>query len=285
MVIKNVDGIPFQLREKQNFDWLHDLGKVFCVFDQQDSGNLCFGVEKDGERQFIKYAGARTLDYDGDTEDAVNQLKEAVTVYEELRHPNLVELRTHFIVEDGYAAVFEWFDGEGLHPHWEFPPPEKYTHPDSPFYRYRQLPVKRRLASLDEIFTFHAFVESRGYVAIDFYDGSILYDFQNNRTRICDIDMYCKKPFINQMGRMWGSSRFMSPEEFQLEAPIDEKTNVFNMGATTFVLLGGGVNRSFSKWEAGKELYEVARRAVEADRDERYPSVAAFYTAWKGRIS
>ena len=27
-----------------------------------------------------------------------------------------------------------------------------------------------------------------------------------------------------------GSSRFMSPEEFELNAIIDERTNVFNMG-------------------------------------------------------
>ena len=32
------------------------------------------------------------------------------------------------------------------------------------------------------------------------------------------------------MGRLWGSSRFMSPEEFELNAIIDSRTNVFNMG-------------------------------------------------------
>jgi serine/threonine protein kinase, bacterial len=41
------------------------------------------------------------------------------------------------------------------------------------------------------------------------------------------------------MGRLWGSSRFMSPEEFGLGAKIDERTNVFNMGAIAFGLLGG----------------------------------------------
>ena len=41
------------------------------------------------------------------------------------------------------------------------------------------------------------------------------------------------------MGRLWGSSCFMSPEEFELNAIIDERTNVFNMGAMAFSLLGG----------------------------------------------
>jgi len=41
------------------------------------------------------------------------------------------------------------------------------------------------------------------------------------------------------MGRMWGSSRFMSQEEFTLGVAIDEITNVYPMGAVAFALFGG----------------------------------------------
>ena len=47
-----------------------------------------------------------------------------------------------------------------------------------------------------------------------------------------------------------------------------------------FSLLGGEKDRSFIKWEASKELYEVAYRAVNANRAERYASVIEFYEAW-----
>ena len=117
-------------------------------------------------------------------------------------------------------------------------------------------------------------------MAIDFYDGSILYDFSTNSSKICDIDFYQHKPVINTMGKLWGSSRFMSPEEFEMGAAIDERTNVFNMGATAFVLLGGELDRSFSKWEASEELYAVALYAVDKDRTKRFSSVADFYRAW-----
>lgn len=83
------------------------------------------------------------------------------------------------------------------------------------------------------------------------------------------------------MGRLWGSSRFMSPEEFGLGAQIDAKTNVFNMGATAFVLLGGEIDRSFSKWEAGKQLYDIALQAVEENHDLRHCSVTEFYAVWQ----
>jgi serine/threonine-protein kinase len=103
-------------------------------------------------------------------------------------------------------------------------------------------------------------------------------------TKICDIDYYQKKPFINTMGRLWGSSRFMSPEEFELGASIDSITNVFNMGAIAFGLIGGELDRSFSKWDAGEALYEVALKAAQSNRNDRYQSVADFYSAWKSAL-
>lgn len=148
------------------------------------------------------------------------------------------------------------------------------------FFRYKQLSVEKRLSSLDVIFSFHEYVELQGYVAVDFYDGSILYDFVNDETKICDIDYYRRKPTVNDLGEnFWGSSRFKSPEEFSLDAPIDEVTNVFNMGATAFVLLGGASDRSFANGKPA-ELYEVALRAVGVVREQRYRNVAEYKLAW-----
>ncbi|WP_425415408.1 serine/threonine protein kinase [Paenibacillus glacialis] len=276
-----LNNVSFQLRKDRNFDWLKEMGSVFCVFDKQDSGNISFGIQKDETKRFVKYGGAHTLEYAGDPQDAVVRLKEAIPIYEDLKHQHLINLVDHFEVEDGYALVFEWFEGKCLHPHWSFPPPAKYNDPNSPYFCYRQLSIELRLLSLNSIFSFHTVIERRRYVAADFYDGSILYDFTTNTTKICDIDYYQKKPFLNTMGRLWGSSRFMSPEEFELGASIDEITNVFNMGAIAFCLIGGELDRSYSKWDAGKELYCVALKAVERNRKDRYSSVADFYSAWK----
>lgn len=274
------DGVPVRLLEPHDFAFLREIGEVFCVFDEQDSGNLCFGVEGGGERLFVKYAGARTIEYDGLPEDAVRRLREAMPIYDALRHPCLAELRDHFAVGDGYAALFTWFPGESLHAHWAFTPQEKYRHPDSPSFRYKQLPLGRRLDSLDAIFAFHEHVALKGHVAIDFYDGSLLYDFDRHATRICDIDLYRPLPYTNTMGRLWGSTRFMSPEEFEYGAAIDEVTNVFTMGATAFALLGGERDRSFEKWGGTEALFEVAGKAANPDRGRRHSSISAFRQEW-----
>lgn len=278
----HLGNVSFELKEAHFFDWIHKYGQVFCVFDEQDSGNIAFGVEQEGRKQFIKYAGARTMEYTGEPEAAIERLKAAVPLYKALKHPNLIELLEHFEVQGGgYAAVFEWFDGECLHSHWSFPPPAKYHDPRSPFYRHRHLTLQQRLDSLDVIFSFHEYVEAQGYVAVDFYDGSILYDFTTNQTKICDIDFYRRSPASNDIGeQFWGAVRSKSPEEYELGAPIDSRTNVYNLGAIAFGLLGGVRNHALERWEAGQALYEVALQAVQQDRDQRFPSIAAFKSAW-----
>jgi serine/threonine-protein kinase len=76
----------------------------------------------------------------------------------------------------------------------------------------------------------------------------------------------------------------MSPEEFILVAQIDGRTNVFHLGAIAFALLGGELDRSFTKWEAGRELYEVAIKAANPNSQLRYTSVSEFKTAWEAAI-
>ncbi|KAB8138164.1 serine/threonine protein kinase [Gracilibacillus oryzae] len=276
-----IDKADFQLQEEHCFDWLKPLGEVFCVFDQQDSGNISFGVEKDGQKYFVKYAGAKPIDFTGNPEEAMERLRKAVPVYESLAHPHVIMLLDHFSTKEGYVLVFEWFEGECLHSHWSFGGKAKYTNPLSPFYRFKKLSIEKRLKALDAIFAFHAYVEAQEYVAIDFYDGSILYDFENDEIKICDIDFYQKSPSVNDRGEhFWGAYRSKSPEEFQLGAPIDSITNVFNLGAIAFGLLGGEMDHSYAKWETSSGLYDVAIKAVEEDRQKRYATVKEFYHAW-----
>jgi len=283
-ITQEIDGLSFALGQAHDLAWLHTYGRVFCAFDQQDSGNICFGVADGARRWFIKYAGAPTVNYNGTPQEAILRLRQAAPVYQKLAHPNLIRLIAHGGQGAGYACVYDWADGECLHAHWDFDRHPKSTHPQSPSYRFRLLPLEQKLACLDAIYQFHLLVAAQGYVAIDFYDGSILYDFDAGRTTICDIDFYRPGPWLNGMGRMWGSSRFMSPEEFTLGATIDEITNVYTMGATVFELLGSNRERNIATWSAPMALFQVAQRAVSPDRARRQQSLAAFYREWQAAL-
>lgn len=283
-IIKRISNVTFELLTDHEFPWLTTYDEVFAVFDQQDSGNLCFGVRKGVRRLFIKYAGAETLNYLGDgvggVQGAIDRLRDSARAFDDLRHPSLVSLVWHGEVGEGYALIFDWIDGESLHAHSTYDLYPKYTHPLSAYKRFKDLPVEKRLLALNDIYSFHASVAHKGYVAVDFYDGSLVYDFKRDRIIICDIDFYHKGAFINEMGRLWGSSRFMSPEEFEKGALIDELTNVYTMGATAFELLCGQKERGWVNWQATDAIRSVAERATQKERAARYPTIAAFCEAW-----
>ena len=62
MVTKIIDGVSFELKKEDfDFDFLSEYGKVFIVFDKQDSGYLCFGVQNGNKKLFLKMAGAPTI--------------------------------------------------------------------------------------------------------------------------------------------------------------------------------------------------------------------------------
>lgn len=65
MKIKMIGDVSFSLQEDHDFRWLDEMGRVFCVFDEQDSGNISFGVENGEGKFFVKYAGAKPMDFTG----------------------------------------------------------------------------------------------------------------------------------------------------------------------------------------------------------------------------
>ncbi len=267
-----LDGVPYRLKEPFDFSFLHRFGKVFRVFDGQDSGNICFGTEKDGQRFFVKFAGAPTTAYSGSPGEAVKQLKATLPIYSDLKHPNLIEFVDAEEIGGGFLMRFKWADGDCMGR--MYPPAHQ---------RFMTLPIEARLDVFRDILRFLKNVHSRNYIALDFYDGSILYDFENGKTTVCDIDLFRKKPCINDMGRMWGSSAFMSPEEFVLGADIDETTNVYTAGAFAFALFGA-YSRSIEKWSLKEALFHVAAKATADDKGNRQQSIQQFIEEWEGVV-
>ncbi|WP_079912732.1 serine/threonine-protein kinase [Paenibacillus sp. 32352] len=273
MITKIIDGVTFELKEEFDFKFLSEYGKVFAVFDRQDSGYLCFGILNDNKKLFVKVAGAATVLSSVSTDMAITRLKSTVSVYQDLSHPSLIEIIDHKEIKNGYLTVFEWFDGDCMGKQY------------NSFEKFLALPLEKKFSVYNEILLFHIHVNKRGYIALDFYDGCIMYDFISEETRICDIEFYAKRPVINTMGRMWGSSRYMSPEEFQLGEEIDERSNVFQMGATAFQLLGGGKERSFDEWQANEKLFTIALKAVSTQKDDRYQSIDEYFEAWNNAVT
>ena len=190
--IQYIDGVPFKLKAPFDFSFLRKYGEVFKVFDNQDSGNICFGIADGASRSFVKFAGAPTVRASLSAEEVIAYLKRTVPIYKDLAHPTLVRYVNSEEIGGGFAVIFDWVDAEC--------PQKMYPLSHEKFMR---LSMEKRVGIFGDILGFHAHVAAKNYVAIDFYDGSILYDFGNEKTIVCDIDYYAKAPYTNRMGRLY----------------------------------------------------------------------------------
>lgn len=295
MVTQNIDGVIFSMKEPHDFSFLSKYGRVFCVFSQNDSGNISFGTDNGENRYFIKIAGAKTTESCRSTGEAIETLKKAIPLYKVLAHPSLIQLLVHFEYGDLYVTVFKWADGDCLFDHWNFEYYKDNPNIIPPNERFIRLSCEKKLNAFNIIFDFLVFIESKGYVAVDFYDGSIMYDFERNAVTICDIDFF-NKPLTNDMGeKFWGTKRLKAPEEYILGAKIDTVTNVFTLGALIMHFFGSfsdDENRRmyegnaffpcrYETWELSESLYRIALKAVCQERLNRYDSIKSFYEEWK----
>ncbi len=269
--------LDIEFTEQAPQTYLSEIGKLFSVFDEhaQDSGNISYGVQVDQERFFVKSAG------DPDDlrpflshEKRVALLRNAVRLRRSCSHIAIPKL--HNVIESlhGPLLVYSWVDGELLHADRE-----TRNMPQSALQRFRRLPASEILNALDVIFELHCELAQTGWIAGDFYDGCLIYDFARRDIHVIDLDGYREGPFINGMGRMFGSSRFMAPEEFEKGAPIDERTTVFTMGRTAANLLSDGT-LARSAFRGNEAQYYVVCRAGRSSRSQRFASVADFYAAW-----
>jgi serine/threonine-protein kinase len=258
--------------------YLRSVGTVFAEFgaQTQDSGNVSYGLEVAGKRYFVKTAGdpeapKAVLDHPG----RVALLRNAVRLSETCQHPLLPQLYRVIESPSGPLLIYQWLEGELLGV-----PRARRDDPDSAFQRFRILPVPTIHMCLDAVFDLHDKLASVGWIAVDFYDGCLIYDFASGRLGVVDLDMYRNRPFRNTMGRMFGSTRFMAPEEYQLGAWIDQRTNVFVLGRTALVFLSDGTLNP-GAFRGSLAHFKVVAKACEPEPSHRFPSVDMFNRAWR----
>lgn len=248
----------------------------------QDSGNISWIVEAPKGRFFIKTAGTAAPPRPGapapyfDHPGRVRSLRNAVDLARSCDHPALPALLNVIETPTGPMLVYQAVPGEligGISP-------AERADPASAYQRLASLPAAAQLPLFDTLIDLHRALAGLGWVACDLYDGSLIVDFDTLTVHVVDLDDYRRGPSRNDMGRMLGSSRFMAPEEFELGAALDQRTTVFTLGRlvrhfTTRLTEDPG---SFSG-PAG--LAAVIEQAVQPAPDDRFPTVAAFASAWQ----
>jgi serine/threonine protein kinase, bacterial len=257
-------------------EYLRSTATVFAMFDQQDSGNISYGVRTGHRRYFVKTAGRPSDQAPPQRHDQrVELLRNAVRLAQSYPHPALPHL--HRVIESphGPMLVYDWAPGELLY----VPHPER-SFQTSAYQRFRALPAEQVMVCLDTIIDVHDLLGRSGEVAGDFYDGCLIYDFATYRVSLVDLDNYRSGQYHNEVGRLFGSTRFMAPEEFTKGALIDQRTSVFAMGRTVLVLLSDATADP-QGFRGPPSLLRVATQACQPRPEDRFRDLPQFCAAWR----
>lgn len=248
---------------------LDSLGDVFAAFDQQDSGCLSYGVALGATRWFVKLAP---------TEITAEMLRSAARFHDAVRHRAILAPTAFADLGARAAIVYPWVAGRVLYHPTRSQRPSR-TDPASAMYAFRSLPLPIVTKAVDDIFDAHLSVADAGYIAVDFYDGCMLYDSSASRMYLVDLDLYRPGPFAVGPQLLPGSTRFLAPEERTAGSLIDQRTTVYTLGRTALILMDQG--DSESAWRGSVAQRQVLIRATSNDPAERYESVEQFVAAWR----
>jgi serine/threonine-protein kinase len=230
---------------------------------------VSFGVADGDDRWVVKTAVAA---------GAAASLHRAIALHRAVRHRAIIPL-LHVIESAATPAlVYPWFPGEVLYPATT-PRTVDRSDPASAIARFRREPLHAVIAVLDEILDAHVAIERAGFVAVDFYDGCIMFDFAAKRVGLCDLDEYRPGPFTVEGERLPGSTRYMAPEELRRGATIDAHTTVFNLGRAIRLLLDSGDEER--AWRGTPAQLDLVARATSPEPSARHPSVHELAAAWR----
>lgn len=266
-------------------EFVASCGTIITTFDRsQDSGNVSWIVATDAGEFFAKSAGTATPPAPGlpvpyfDHPGRVRLLRNAVDVSASCDHRALARLRNVVETADGPVLVYDRAPGELVGT-----PRRRRADATSPYRRFAALPAERHVPIVQELFDAHVALTAAGWIACDLYDGCLIVDFATDRLTLIDLDTYARGPFRNEMGRMFGSDRYMAPEEHVLGATIDQRTTVFTLGRLA-LHLGTGTTDDPARYVAGEDRAAVLVRATSADPTDRYPDVAALAAAYASAV-
>lgn len=202
---------------------------------------------------------------------AAESLRRAVAFHQAVTHPAIVApLRASDEGGANVQLIYPWRDGEVLN---------AATHRGSNragLERFCGEPLGSVCAAVTTILDAHRAVSAAGFVAVDLYDGSFLWDRSTATMWLINLDEYRPGPFTVPGDRLPGSTSYMAPEELRHGAVIDERTTVFGLGRTIAHLLD-----SADGWRGSATQREVVDRATQTEAALRFPTVAELVEAWE----
>jgi hypothetical protein len=241
--------------------------------ERQDSRSVVFGVESaTGERYVVKHA---------EEAQAIAWLESARRFHADVQHPAVPTVVHHVRTATGLGLVEEWGTGEIFSDGYDESVLPR-DHHGSAYQRFVRLDAGEIADAIGVLIDVHVAVAAARYVAVDLYDGCVLYDFSARALRLVDLDLYRPGPYVLDGDRAYGSLSYQPPEELRRGATIDERSTVYTLGRMALVYLG--CERESAAWREDfrgtDDQFATAIKATAVDPDDRIQTVRELRAAW-----
>ncbi|MDX6321229.1 MAG: hypothetical protein QOF52_1087 [Propionibacteriaceae bacterium] len=207
--------------------------------------------------------------------DRIRLLRNAVDLARSCEHPRLARLRNVIESPLGPVLVYDRAPGEVVGT-----TRSGRADPHSGYQRLAHLPAHQLLAERGRGGDRSGRRRHAGWVAGDLYDSCLILDFTAGRLTVIDLDSYHRGSIINTMGRMFGSTRFMAPEEFELGAIIDQRTTVYTLARLAWHF-GTRLTEQAEQFCGPDPVRAALEQALQVEPGERFATVGEFAAAWQ----
>ncbi|WP_308285708.1 serine/threonine-protein kinase [Actinoplanes hulinensis] len=149
------------------------------------------------------------------------------------------------------------------------------------------MPVRKALRTASDIAHAVSVLHDSGVLHRDLKPSNVLFDTVRGSERVLVADLGLAKEIAHASGFtvVAGTPGYMAPEQHLPGGGLDVRADVHAIGAMTYQMLTGRPPQAGraapSKLRTGisREVDRVVMRALDADRDRRWPSTAAFAKA------
>ena len=187
----------------------------------------------------------------------------------ELRHPNIVPIRSHFTFDERQFIIMDFIEGHSLR---------------EALHEKKQIDVLNSIAIVLQILDALTCIHERGIVHRDLKPENILIDVSKNPVHIWVTDFGISKNMTEMKnsltGAFLGTPDYSAPEQDTDASTVDSRADLFSLGIVFYEMLTG--RRPKGAWAAPTQLIQgipkgldvLIEKLLQPDPSMRYQKAA-----------
>jgi serine/threonine-protein kinase len=164
------------------------------------------------------------VDNKPDSPEQAQRFLREIRLQASLDHPNIAAVHNAFWLEDDLIMIMELIDG----------------HPLAALLENRRFSMEQSLTIIRQVLQALAFAHKNGVIHRDVSPANIIVS-ANGKVKLTDFGLAkgSTDPSITEMGGMYGSPFYVSPEQVRGAATVDHRTDIYSTAVVLYELLTG----------------------------------------------